>query len=108
MAYKRGLQEENGRWIPKHSIFEELTADLSTSGGTCDCCPNLGTRRRVFADPLIQTKLSVRSRRFRYLYKRFPGLMRKEVAKIEAWCERTGRDDADWWWQEMLERHYPR
>jgi hypothetical protein len=51
MAYQRGLEIENGRWAPKHSIFWELIDELIQSVNHCPCCP--GPVRKVIPNTLL-------------------------------------------------------
>jgi hypothetical protein len=105
MAYSRRLVDEKGRWLPDHSLFWEMVDNHIQDGTHCDCCP--GPRRHVFLSPILKDQLDVRKRRWTWLSKTRPGLMRREAAIILAWCKRTGRDDADWWWRAMLAKYHP-
>ena len=101
MAYKRGLRIENGRLLSKR--WENFWLAEQRWGNTCLCCNPPGYPWRFITSSAIDP---VALRKFHYLWKRYPKMMKMLSDQKAEWCERTGRD-ADGWWQEIVERYVP-
>jgi hypothetical protein len=101
MAFKRSLMIDKGRLLSKR--WERVSLQETMWGYTCHCCQIPGLPWRFLPSGAVE---SVALRKFHYLWKRHPKMMKKLSDQKAAWCERTGRGD-DGWWQEMVERYVP-
>jgi hypothetical protein len=124
MAFERNLYiDQWGRLRPRHDRFKEDSFELSNWGHTCDCCSFGCTSELAKQHPdrhdvwRFETKFRIRDqfdsrkKKFNWLQKRFPGMMRQLG-------EQRGYEDEiywfytprlkwkyPWWWTQVVERH---
>jgi hypothetical protein len=115
MSYQRGLFIEGRRLISIRWFY--FSSEMQRWGHTCDCCGISCTpeglkdvehgglwRFKVWDSD--RERLTVQHRKFKWLSKSRPKLIRCLGDQKWTWCERTGRDD-DGWWESMVERYAP-
>jgi len=123
MPYERNLYiDQWGRLRPKHDQFSEDSFQMSHWGHTCPCC-GLGCTPELLKDNpgsgvwrfetklWLQNQMDIRYKKFLWIRKRFPGMMRRleteDINDDEIYWFYSPQDRGKyrWWWVRVVARH---